>query len=109
MLAFRIGPLNNQIDETARNRDELRRNGTAADELLRLADHEAMRGMRRLGKRQRIAGNRLFFHGTIAVGVTRAGRLVRGIARGAWSPSRREITRKAWPPRRSFLVCPPSS
>src|ERR1700694_1569608 len=73
MLALGIRGLNDEIDETSRNSDELRRNGAAADELLRLADDEAMRVMRRLGNRQRIEGNRLFFHGAIAVGVNRAG------------------------------------
>src|ERR1700694_975040 len=73
MLAFRIGGLHDQIDETSGNRDEPGRDGPAGDELLRLADDEAVRVMRRLGDRERIEGSRSLFHGAVAVEINGAG------------------------------------
>jgi len=73
MLTLGLGRLNNKIDEAAGNRDLSRRDGATGHEFLCLADVKTAGVMRGLGDRQRIEGNRLFFQGTIAIGVDRAG------------------------------------
>jgi len=73
MLAFGIRRLDNEIDQTTGNSYVSWRDGSTGDELLRLADDETARVMRRLGEGERIQGHRLFFQRAIAVLVDRAG------------------------------------
>src|ERR1700737_1225614 len=73
MLALWLGRLDDDVDETAGDGDLSWRDRAARYELLRLADHDAVRVMRRLGERQGIEHHRLFVHGAITVGVDGAG------------------------------------
>src|SRR5712692_2368942 len=73
MLAFWIGRLDDQIDETRGNSDVFWRDRPTGDELLRLANDQTATVMRGLGDRERIEGNRLFGQGTIAILVDGAG------------------------------------
>src|SRR3989442_6932801 len=69
MLAFRLGRLDNEIDEAAWNSDVPRRDGPAGDEVLRLADDETPVVMCRLGDCEGVQGDGLFVEGTIAIRV----------------------------------------
>src|SRR5258708_5183646 len=73
MLAFGIRRLNDQIHDTTGDSYLSCRDRSPGNKLLRLANHDTPRVVRRLGDCERIRGNRLFFHGAISVLVDTGG------------------------------------
>ena len=62
MLALRLGRLDDQVDEAAGDGDLPGRDRAARHEPLGLANHDAIRVMRRLGDRQRVERDGFFVH-----------------------------------------------